>query len=105
MEEKLLEAVINAGVGALIAIAIIFFTYKLASMLLVKVGTELVGALKGQAEAMTRQAVSVEGFTRSLQDYVQRDNSEHREIIILLKVIAERLTHLEERNGNSERTV
>jgi len=105
MEEKLLEAVINAGVGALIAITIIFFTYKLVSTLLVKVGTEMVGAFKGQAEAMTRQAVSMEGLTKSLSEYVLRDNSEHREIIILLKVIAERLTHLEERNGNSERTL
>ena len=105
MEEKLLEAVINAGVGALIAIAIIFLAYKLASALLLKVGAEMVGAFRAQAEAMTRQAVSMEGLTKSLSEYVQRDNSEHREIIILLKVIADRIVHLEERNGNSERTI
>ncbi|MEK6744282.1 MAG: hypothetical protein AABZ15_11750 [Nitrospirota bacterium] len=105
MEEQLFEAVINAGVGALIAIAIIFFTYKLVSALLLKVGAEMVGAFKGQTEAMTRQAVSMEMLTKSLSDYVLRDNSEHREIIILLKVIAERLTHLEEKNGCSERTL
>ena len=102
MEQKLLEAAISAGVGGLIAIVIIYFTYKLASTLLLKVGAEAVGAFKAGAEAITRQAVSMEGLTKSLQDFVARDNSEHREIIILLKVMNERLMHMEEKaNGGN----
>jgi hypothetical protein len=61
----------------------------------------MVSAFKGQAEAMTRQAESMEGLTKSLQEYVMRDNSEHREIIILLKVVNERLIHLEEKSGGN----
>ncbi len=102
MEEKIIEAAISAGVGGLIAIVIIYFTYRLASMLLLKVGTEMVGAFTAQAAAITRQADSMEGLTKSLREYVERDNSEHREIIILLKVMNERLMHMEEKtNGGN----
>ncbi len=101
MEQKIIEAAISAGVGGLIAVVIIFFTYKLASNLLLKVGSEMVGAFKSQAEAITRQATSMEGLTKSLQEYVTRDNSEHREIIILLKVMNERLQHMEEKQNGS----
>ena len=102
MEETLYKAAISAGVGGIIAVIVIYLAYRLASDMMLKVGTEMVGAFKGQAEAMTRQAASMEGLTKSLQDYVTRDNSEHREIIILLKVMNERLLHMEEKqNGGS----
>lgn len=97
MEEKLLEALISAGVGGVIAIAIIYFTYRLASTLLLRLGAEMIGAFKEQAEALNRQAQSMEGLSASLQNFVSRDNGEHREIIILLKVLGERFDNLEDK--------
>ena len=97
MEQKIIEALISAGAGGLVAIAIIYFTYKLAREVLLKLGAQMVGAFESQASALTRQAQSMEGLSKALQEFVARDNAEHREIIILLKVISERFDNLEER--------
>lgn len=102
MEETLYKAAISAGVGGIIALVIIYLAYRLLSELMTKVGADMVSAFQSQATAMTRQAESMEGLTKSLQEYVTRDTSEHREIIILLKVANERLTHMEDKlNGGN----
>jgi hypothetical protein len=90
MEQKIYEAAINAGVGGLIAALIIFLTYKLVTKLLTDVGLKMTTAFTAQAEALTRQAVSMEGLTTSIQNFVNRDNGEHREMLVLLKYIAQR---------------
>jgi hypothetical protein len=90
MEQKIYEAAINAGVGGLIAALIIFLTYKLVTKLLTDVGVKMTAAFSSQADALTRQAVSMEGLTKSIQDFVVRDNGEHREMLVLLKYIAQR---------------
>lgn len=97
MEEKIVEALISAGVGGIVAIVIIYFTYKLAREVLLKIGSQVAVSLESAGSALTRQAQSIEGLSRSLQEFVARDNAEHREIIILLKVISERFDNLEDR--------
>ncbi len=83
MEEKLLVAAINAGVGGAIAALIIVLTYKLVKHLLSKVGEKV-------AEALTRQATAMETLTASIKTSLEKDDGEHREMLVLLKYIAQR---------------
>ena len=76
MEDKLIVAALDAGVGGMIAAMIIFLAYKLAGKF-----------LGGTNEALTRQAIAMEGLTDSIKEFVSRDNNEHKEILIMLKLI------------------
>jgi len=87
MEDALMRAIVNAGVGGLISVLIILLMYRLS----LSVGVKIVHAFESQSEALTRQAGSIEGLTTSIRDFVGRDNSEHREIIILMKVLSEKI--------------
>lgn len=89
MEQELLSALINAGVGGLIAALIIFLIYRLVSKLALDVGMRMVKAFESQAESM-------EGLTKSIDDFVSRDNSEHREMLVLLRFIAQQQQAFEE---------
>jgi len=92
MEEALMRALVNAGVGGLIAGLIIFLIYRLT----LSVGSKMVRAFESQAEAITRQAGSMEGLTKSIRDFVGRDSSEHREMLVLLRFIAQEQQKFEE---------
>ncbi len=97
------------GPGAVIAGYIIFVLYKLADNL----GIEFIKATREQTGALARQAQSMEDLGKSVREFVTKDNSEHREMIILLKVVADKLKHvsekvdlLEERDhGREKRTI
>lgn len=92
MEQELLKALINAGVGAVIALIILVGLYRITSRL----GLKFIEAQQEQATALIRQAQSMEGLTKSIQDFVQRDNSEHREMLVLLRFIAQQQQVFEE---------
>jgi hypothetical protein len=66
--------------------------YRLAGRL----GGRFIEAQQGQAEAMGRQAQSMEALTASIKDFVGRDSSEHREMLVLLRFIAQRQQDFEE---------
>jgi hypothetical protein len=92
MEYSPIKALVDAGVGAFIALVILAGLYRMASGL----GAKFISAQQSQAEALGAQAQSLEGLTRSIRDFVVRDNSEHREMLVLLRYIAQQQNSLEE---------
>jgi hypothetical protein len=94
MDRELLTAIINGGTGAAIAFIILVGVYRFAN----RFGVDFVKTQKDQAEAMG-------GLRDAIQSFVSRDNSEHREIIILQKLTVEKLNSLEESIGREERKV
>jgi len=73
------------GPGAVIAGILILAVFKLAK----SVGLEFVRAQRELADATSRQAQSMEGLKESMQMYVLRDNTEHREMLVLLKYVSQ----------------
>ena len=80
------------GPGAAIAGTIIFSLYKLTA----KFGWQFIKSQQDSAIALGLQAQSMIGLTKSLESYMTRDNSEHREMLVLLKYIAQSHQSLEE---------
>jgi hypothetical protein len=78
----------------LIILTMLYIGYKLALKIFTGVGKEIVGALNKPTEALMMQAQSMDKLTTSIQSFVDCDRSEHREIIILQKVILEKIGHL-----------
>ena len=96
MSPSIVQALINAGGGLLIALVILVGLYRLAD----KHGTQFIQAQQSQAVAMGKQADAMEDMRTSIKDFIGRDNSEHREILILQKMTVDKLTGLEDRlNG------
>ncbi len=99
---EIIKALCFWGPGAVIAGLMILALYKLAK----NIGLEFVSAQRSQAEALGKQAQSMEGLRESIQGYIVRESKEHREIVILQKVILDRIENLEGmRNGSQERTI
>jgi hypothetical protein len=67
------------------AILVLIGLYRLAKTF----GTKIV-------ESSEKQAIAIEGLTKSIDGFISRDNSEHREIIILQKVMMEKIERMEE---------
>ncbi len=91
-EQTVIKALVDAGVGTFISILILAGLYRIAGRL----GGRFIDAQRSQAEALGAQAQSIEGLTRSIQDSVARDNSEHREMLVLLRYMAQQQYALEE---------
>lgn len=91
-EQALVKALMDAGAGALIALFILAGLYRIAGRL----GGKFIEAQQLQAEALGAQAQALNGLTRSVQDFMVRDNSEHREMLVLLRYIAQQQHSLEE---------
>jgi hypothetical protein len=87
---QLCMSTIELGPGLLLAVIMLIGLFKLIK----GIGLKIVAALEEPAKALTMQAKSMDRLTSSLEVFVGRDQTEHREIIILLKVIAGRLDHL-----------
>ncbi len=81
------KSLIFWGPGAVIAGYIIFILYKLANTL----GLEFIKVQREQAQALARQAQSMEGLTGSIQSFVNRDNQEHKDMMIMLRIVVDRL--------------
>lgn len=88
------------GPGILIAFVMLYGLYKLIFKIATNVGMKIVGALEKPADALTSQARSMDRLSSSIENFVGRDQSEHREIIILQKVILEKIEHL--RSGQND---
>lgn len=78
------------GPGAVIAALIIFALYKLAD----KFAARAIEAQQAQAVALSAQASVMESLQKSIQEYVNRDNSEHREMLVLMKYTAQHIQSL-----------
>ncbi len=89
---EILKSLIFWGPGAVIAGLIIFALFKLGQKTIgtaKELGIEFIRAQQEQAHALGRQAQSMEGLRDSIEGFVHRDNSEHREMLVLLKYIAQ----------------
>lgn len=89
---ELLKSMTFWGPGAVLALAIIWALYKLAD----KHGGAFIAAQQAQATALAAQAQSMEGLKTSIQSFVAKDNGEHREMLVLLKYIAQHQQEMEE---------
>lgn len=74
---------IKWGPGMVISLVMLYGLYRV----ILKIFDKPTQALMNQAQSMDR-------LTSSIQDYVKRDQSEHREIIILQKVILNKIENL-----------
>lgn len=92
METALLKALMDAGAGAIIALALLLGLYRMAG----KLGSRFIEAQQSQARALGAQAQSIAGLTCSIQDFVVGDNTEHREMLVLLRYIAQQQKSFEE---------
>jgi hypothetical protein len=88
--QKGFSSLIDWGPGMLIAALMLYGLYRLVK----GIGLKIVAALEKPAEALTQQAQSMDRLTTSLDQFVTRDQIEHREIIILQKVILDRIENL-----------
>ncbi|GAB4389030.1 MAG: hypothetical protein Kow0025_11890 [Thermodesulfovibrionales bacterium] len=92
MEQALIKAAMNAGVGAFMAVLILIGLYRISGRL----GSRFIEAQQRQAEALGAQAQSIEGLTGSIRDFVGRDSSEHREMLVLLRFMAQQQQSFDE---------
>ncbi len=92
VEREIVRALIDAGAGATIALVMLVGLYRIVRGL----GAQFIEAQHRQAEALGAQAQSVAGLTTSVRDFVKADNTEHREMLLLLRFIAQRQRSFEE---------
>jgi hypothetical protein len=86
MDTELAKALINAGVGGIIAGLVILLAYKLLD----KVGMKVADSLQSGAAALVQQSVSMKSLSESITQFCAKDNNEHREMLVLLKYIAQK---------------
>jgi hypothetical protein len=100
MSQPMAEALINAGVGAFIAVMVLVGIYRLVN----RYFRDFINVQRGQVEAVTRQARSMEALTGAIERSTRRDNSEHREMLVLLRFLAQQQQHFDEvRREHNER--
>jgi hypothetical protein len=88
------ESIKAWGPGAFFLLVMLYGAYKLLYKIGMNVGIKIVSALEKPAEALNSQARSMDRLTGSIETFVGRDQSEHREIMILQKVIIEKIENL-----------
>lgn len=82
---EVVKTLINTGVGGFIAILMIVLIYRLFNTY----GAAFIKAQQDMAKSMAQQAQSMEFMRTGVMKYVERDNAEHREMMVLLKYIAQ----------------
>ncbi len=90
--ESLIQSAIDHGPGMVIAIVILFGLYKLFK----DVGLKIADSARQMANAVNTQTDSMKRLGTSVEDYVSRDQTEHKEMIILLKVISGKINRIED---------
>ena len=78
------------GPGIFLVLVILYGLFVLTR----GIGFKIVSALEKPADALTQQAQSMDRLTNCIENFFTRDQSEHREIIILQKVILEKIEYL-----------
>lgn len=88
----MMDALVNAGAGSLIAVFMTVGAYRLLSSL----GGKFIEAEQKQAEALGSQAQAMCGLTASVREFMDRDSGEHREMLVLLRFLAQQQRDMEE---------
>ena len=97
------ESIKSWGPGIFIAFIMLYGLYRLIFKIATNVGLKIVSALEKPAEALSSQARSMDRLTTSIENFVCRDQSEHREIIILQKVILEKIENMRREDGRDKK--
>lgn len=82
---RLIESLYNSGPGAIIAALLLIGIYRLAN----RFGGDFITSQRLLAEASGRQAQSMDGLRTAIESFVNRDDTAHREMLVLLKYIAQ----------------
>jgi 3-isopropylmalate dehydratase small subunit len=91
-EFGLIKSLADLGCTVVVCAFIAIIFYKLA----MKFGPAFIAAQEKIADSMAQQAQSMSGVNAAIQNYIQKDNSEHREILLGLQVVGEHLKWLTE---------
>lgn len=101
--DSILRNLVFWGPGALIAALLILAFYRLADKFIEKfvsgflsIGQDFIIAQKDQAASLAKMAQGTEGLRDCINAFVNRDNQEHREMIILLKYTREQIGQMSE---------
>lgn len=86
----IIKSLIDLGCTVVICALIVIVLYRLA----VKFGAAFIAAQEKIAESMAQQAQSLCGMSTSIQNYIGKDNTEHREILLAMQVVAQELKWL-----------
>jgi hypothetical protein len=86
----LIKSLVDLGCTVVICSIIVIVLYKLS----MKFGVAFLATQEKIAEAMAQQAQSLCGVNTAIQTYIQRDNTEHREILLAVQVMGEHLKWL-----------
>jgi hypothetical protein len=86
----LVKSLVDLGCTVVICVIIVIVLYKLS----MKFGVAFLATQEKIAEAMAQQAQSLCGVNAAIQTYIQRDNTEHREILLAVQVMGEHLKWL-----------
>ena len=89
-ELDLVRPLLDLGGTAFIAGVIVFSAYKL----LTRFGVPFISSQHEIAKAMGQQAQSMSSMTDSVHDFIGRDHSEHKEILLGLQVVGKELKTL-----------
>lgn len=92
MERELAVALMDAGVGSLIALVMLVGIYRIVSGL----GGRFIDAEQRQAEALGAQAQAMTGLAMSVREFIKADSTEHREMLVLLRFMAQQQKAYEE---------
>lgn len=101
--DSILRNLVFWGPGAVIAALLIIAFYRLADKFIEKfvsgfldIGKDFITAQKEQAASLAKMAQGTEGLRDCINVFVNRDNNEHREMIILLKYTREQIGQITE---------
>jgi hypothetical protein len=103
--QKGFSSLIDWGPGMLIAALMLYGLFRLIK----SIGIKIVEALEKPSGALSQQANSMDRLTNAIHNYIERDLSEHREIILLQKIILNKVEKLslrgEKDDGSQKREI
>ena len=89
-ELELINTLVDLGGTVMITTLLMIFAYRLFC----RFGGDFIQAQQEIAKAMGRQAQSLSDMKDTVHEFVSKDSSEHREILLSLQVVGEELKKL-----------
>ena len=95
----LVKSIVDLGCTVVVCALIVIVFYKLS----MRFGERFMSSQEKIAEALAQQAQSLSGVNGAIQTYIQKDNTEHREILLGLQVVGENLKWLTDELRSSKK--